>query len=545
MASDKDTTNRSFVDVCIVGAGPAGSSCAYHIFESMNHFPPEKKNLSVLVLDRAPQFPRHKICGHGLTANSIPFIRDMGVYEDLRSQGKVFHCIRGGIGATATRCFEEGVRTMMVYRSDLDDALLRKALSRGAEVRTGAHVFQILWVSPAGETKGSVPKGPRGHWIVRYRSSGVEHEVRCYMLVAADGAMSVLAHQAGLFGLDSVDFGKPDSLLAPGTPRRAVQVPPNAYCTSQRIDASAHTFPSDTIVLFRPRGYCALFRHHDGALRICVSALPKDRHQPKVVRTLHDDFLADPQIRAYLPSPPSAWGRVEVAPLRLGGVARSTTQHFMAIGDAAGHGDPIFGEGLCFAIEGGKYAGEAISGAFARDHCVRVGPSASLADWSSASPDLSAWQLRDYHRRCMLSFGYKFRLLQVVWPMVLRRPFFLDLAADVCQREQDMDVRAMHPAARKAYLATLGDKDLLVAPAGWAPPPGSHSTALSILNGHKTCLWSLLRPRFLTAVTCALSTRAYAAARAAWRKYTVRGTPAGAAVAETKSTGIEAEGKQD
>ena len=53
--------NNTKFDVIIVGAGPAGCSCAYQLRNS---------NLKVALLDKAI-FPRDKICGDALSADVI------------------------------------------------------------------------------------------------------------------------------------------------------------------------------------------------------------------------------------------------------------------------------------------------------------------------------------------------------------------------------------------------------------------------------------------------------------------------------------------
>ena len=56
-------------DVIVVGAGPGGSSAAYHCAAA---------GLSVLLLDKA-SFPRDKICGDGLTPRAVAELVRMGV----------------------------------------------------------------------------------------------------------------------------------------------------------------------------------------------------------------------------------------------------------------------------------------------------------------------------------------------------------------------------------------------------------------------------------------------------------------------------------
>jgi flavin-dependent dehydrogenase len=62
-------------DVAVIGAGPAGSTCAYRL---------ARAGARVLVLDRA-RFPRDKPCGGGVTlraARLLPFSIDP-VVEDM------------------------------------------------------------------------------------------------------------------------------------------------------------------------------------------------------------------------------------------------------------------------------------------------------------------------------------------------------------------------------------------------------------------------------------------------------------------------------
>ena len=57
-------------DVVVVGAGPGGSSTAYHL---------ARAGLDVVLLEKSP-FPRDKICGDGLTPAAVHELIAMGVY---------------------------------------------------------------------------------------------------------------------------------------------------------------------------------------------------------------------------------------------------------------------------------------------------------------------------------------------------------------------------------------------------------------------------------------------------------------------------------
>src|SRR4051794_29892546 len=56
-------------DVIVVGAGPAGSTTAFHLASA---------GLDVLLLEKAT-FPREKVCGDGLTPRAVKSLIAMGI----------------------------------------------------------------------------------------------------------------------------------------------------------------------------------------------------------------------------------------------------------------------------------------------------------------------------------------------------------------------------------------------------------------------------------------------------------------------------------
>lgn len=119
-------------DVCIVGAGPAGSTAAYLI---------ARQGLSVALIDRA-RFPRDKTCGDGITPRGARVLERIGALE--RVAGRGFACrgvdIRGpGTGGTTvefTIGFGAGRSSgpadlIVLPRLALDDLLLQHALTAG------------------------------------------------------------------------------------------------------------------------------------------------------------------------------------------------------------------------------------------------------------------------------------------------------------------------------------------------------------------------------------------------------------------------------
>ena len=66
------TSQQLDVDALIVGAGPGGSTAAYHL---------ARHGLDVLMVEKAA-FPREKVCGDGLTPRAVVQLRRLGIDTD-------------------------------------------------------------------------------------------------------------------------------------------------------------------------------------------------------------------------------------------------------------------------------------------------------------------------------------------------------------------------------------------------------------------------------------------------------------------------------
>lgn len=70
-------------DTIIVGAGPAGATAAVHL---------ASLGQKILLLDKE-NFPRHKICGYGLIADSLRCLDRMDLTKKAEKQGKIVNCL--------------------------------------------------------------------------------------------------------------------------------------------------------------------------------------------------------------------------------------------------------------------------------------------------------------------------------------------------------------------------------------------------------------------------------------------------------------------
>jgi geranylgeranyl reductase family protein len=146
-------------DAIVVGAGPAGSTCAYRLASA---------GASVLLLDKA-RFPRDKPCGGGVTIRALeqmPFGIDPvveGVVD--RFELRLHH--RHGFSRTAPKPL-----ALMTQRRRLDAYLVRQAVAAGAELREGVRVAEV-------------------------REDGVGAD-SARVVIGADGANGVTARSLGL-----------------------------------------------------------------------------------------------------------------------------------------------------------------------------------------------------------------------------------------------------------------------------------------------------------------------------------------------------------
>jgi geranylgeranyl reductase family protein len=370
-----------FYDVIVVGAGPAGATAAYYL---------AKGGTRVALLEKAA-FPRDKFCGDAWCAPALDILEDMGVLQQLEAEGLIRDTTSGGFvspsgesyissgqngGAPGTRCYA-------IKRIICDERIARRAAEAGAEL------FENTKVAGAGlEADGA--------WAVSCHDG---RRFRAKMLVAADGANSRLARSLGV-----------------------VSGPPQAVASRQYVRGGTHNFKSGG-VLFYPKyilpGYVALFRHYDDDIDVGAYVIPGGALGNAGLADLYErEIKRDPFVQRALGPRAEFRERVRIAPIRLGGEARSTDTQFMAVGDAAGQTDPLTGEGIHTGMIGGKLAAQTIRELF-------------------LTGDFSASACQAYHARWMAAFGRDFRFSAAGARLVCRFPFLLDAANVVAQRTGD------------------------------------------------------------------------------------------------------------
>ena len=109
------------VKAVIIGAGPAGTSCAYML---------QKSGVACVLVDFAT-FPREKVCGGGLTPKAYKLLEDIfpGIEYTYKSIGK----IKLSIDHRSPKMIEVPEPIRLVNRKDFDNTLLQQYLQIGGQ----------------------------------------------------------------------------------------------------------------------------------------------------------------------------------------------------------------------------------------------------------------------------------------------------------------------------------------------------------------------------------------------------------------------------
>lgn len=295
--------NETF-DLIVVGAGPAGSSCARRAAEL---------GLAVLVLDKAA-FPRAKPCGAGLTDKSVSLLGG----EHQPAEHRRLHTAEIAFGHHLSLVVDSpDTLVATTTRRELDALLIRTAEDAGATVEPGRAVSAL-------EADGSTV------WV----TSGTDRMASRHVVVA-DGARGTGRR---MLGLSPVSMG--GGLY--------VRAHPPDERLPERLSERVLFDPTAV-----PRGYGWVFPKND---HLNVGLFSQLELRAGLKRDL-DSFLAMRGLNGWRAEGPFAFP----IPVRMPADALGTDRILFA-GDAAGLANPVTGEGISSAILSGRLAAESIAG---------------------------------------------------------------------------------------------------------------------------------------------------------------------------------------
>jgi flavin-dependent dehydrogenase len=335
-------------DIVIAGAGPAGSVAALHLLQSDPAWAGR-----ILVLDKA-RHPRHKLCGGGLTEWGARELSRLGL-----ALGVPHVKVRRALFVFEEICFSVwGPPVFYITRRDeLDAWLLGLARERGAEVREGETVLDLALDEEA----------------VRVKTSAGEYCARA--LVGADGSKGVVRRLA-LAG------ERPAAAARPGSPAEVARLlevltPEDAASTPEYLDGSA-------VFDFAPiaagvQGYYWDFPSYVKGRAFMNRGVYDSRASPAAPRA-----SLKPALAAALERRGRSLDVVELNghPIRWFNPAGEFSRpRVLLAGDAAGV-DPLFGEGIGYALAYGRVAAQALRRAFATgDFTFHTYRRQILGDW--------------------------------------------------------------------------------------------------------------------------------------------------------------------
>jgi len=126
LASAARPIDDTLWDVAVVGAGPAGTSAATCL-ASAGH--------SVLLLDKHA-FPRDKVCGDALIPDALNCLRQLGLYDLVRSNGHALDHLT--VYSPSRIRVQVPAECVTLKRERFDKLLLDAALDRGATFRVAS-----------------------------------------------------------------------------------------------------------------------------------------------------------------------------------------------------------------------------------------------------------------------------------------------------------------------------------------------------------------------------------------------------------------------
>ncbi len=122
-------------DLFVIGAGPAGASCAWHA---------ARAGLRVVVAEKSV-FPRDKLCGDYLAPGCVEFLEQAGLAALVARSSPTI--LQGALlvheGRPVPMSFPAGKPGWALGRRDLDAALLRASREAGALVHEGTRVVEV------------------------------------------------------------------------------------------------------------------------------------------------------------------------------------------------------------------------------------------------------------------------------------------------------------------------------------------------------------------------------------------------------------------
>ncbi|MCL4295528.1 MAG: NAD(P)/FAD-dependent oxidoreductase [Anaerolineae bacterium] len=318
-------------DVIIVGASAGGCTAAI-LFA--------RQGFRVALLERHRDINAYKkVCTHYLQPNAVPTLQRLGVADDIETAGGIRNGGQawtrwGWLGAGARK---DGKSYGYSIRREVLDPILRRqaAATPGVDFRPGTTLRELVYVN--NRIAGIRAEGPDRQQL----------ELRAQLVVGADGRNSRTAELAGM---------------------------PSQIKTNNRFMYFAYfrnltlaTGQRNQVWYLEPEVAYAL--PNDDGLTLLACALPKSK-LAEFKQDVPGNFV---RFFERLPNGPNLRAAEQVSEvlgmLDIPLISRRPTAPGLAlVGDAAVAPDPVWGQGIGWAIQAAEWLVEATAGALAEAH---------------------------------------------------------------------------------------------------------------------------------------------------------------------------------
>jgi flavin-dependent dehydrogenase len=320
-------------DAIVVGGGPSGSTAAALLAE---------RGHRVLLLEREP-FPRYHI-GESLIPYTWFTLDRLGVLDWLRRSAnpKKYSVQFVSVTGKVSQPFyffqtieHECSQTWQVWRSEFDAMLLENARAKGAEVRQGVAVRDVLM------------DGNRAVGVLSANGDGRVEEIRGRAIVDASGRERIMTRKLGWCDRDR-DLNK---------------IAIWSYFEGAKRDPGLDE-GATTVAYVPSKGWFWYIPLHSDTVSVGVvgepSYLYRDTRDPKAIYAREVEACA--WIREHV-----AGGR-QCEPVRVTGEYSYHSRHiagdgFCLVGDAFAFLDPLFSTGVFLALKSGETAADALHAA--------------------------------------------------------------------------------------------------------------------------------------------------------------------------------------
>lgn len=298
------------IDVIIIGAGPAGTSCAKKLAEN---------GFSVKVFDKRAEIGAPKRCGEGISEasqNLIGKIPDRCIAQKIRGAR-----LYAPDGRYLDAILSEG--GFVLERKIFDKWLAEEAVKAGASVQANTFVSGLL-------------KDDRGYFTgVKAEFMGNEFEEKARIVVCAAGAESPLRTQAlGVYSkLNLIDS--------------CIQYEMTNIDT---VPDLIHIYLSSVLA---PRGYVWVFPKGEHRANVGLGIVPQDKRP--------GEFMAE-FLKLHPEISKGSILEVNAGCVPVGGMVKDMVANgFVLCGEGANHVNPIHGGGIKEAIISGQMAADTIA----------------------------------------------------------------------------------------------------------------------------------------------------------------------------------------